>query len=422
MSKRGKNEGCIRKRKDNLWEAIISVNNNGTTKKRSVYAKDRTEAKNRLNELLNDIQQKKYIEPSKVTVKEWLEKWFEECVKNSRRPSTASGYFDIIQNHLIPYLGKIKLQLLEVDHVQGMISILKTKIPYRSETMIKNLRKRFETAKTEDKLEIMKQISILENDKISAITIKNIIVMLGTSLEYAMKSGLINKNVAKMVEKPKVEHTEIEYLTVSEQIKLLAGTSQHRLGFAIELCLATGVRQSELLGLKWESFNEPEGIIKINNTIQRKKNFDAKNENGSKTKIIEGKPKTKKGLRDIPLPSIIIEKFKKHRTRQQEEKNNAGSAWQENGFVFTSVIGTPVEPRKLSKVFHVMLKSAGIRKMGIHSLRHTFATRAVEARIDYKTLSDFLGHEDVSTTLNLYIHSNMDEKKKQMEMLNHLYT
>lgn len=253
---------------------------------------------------------------------------------------------------------------------------------------------------------------------LSARTIEHINTMLGTSLNQAIKLGYITKNVSQLVVKPKIEETEIQYLSLEEQKKLLSVLHTHRIGFAYEFDLATGLRQSELLGLRWQDVNLEKGSISIRNTIMRQRNFE---DGESKTKIVKGKPKTKKGNREIPLPPTILKKLKAHKEKQEQESIEYETVWTNTGLVFTSEVGTNIEPRRLLDTFHKLLSKEGLKKHGLHTLRHTFATRAIESGMDVKTLSELLGHEDISTPLNLYVHSSEDTKKESMNKLDYLF-
>jgi integrase len=313
-----------------------------------------------------------------------------------------------------------------------MINKIQKQIPHRSKLQIKILEEKaikiqndiVKNAKKEKKntsadyQTIIRQIEKLKQDRISGNTIKNIITLLGTILTQAIKNGLIIKNVAALTAKPRVERPEIEVLNLTEQITLLKILPEHRLGFAFEFNMATGLRQSELLGLRWMDVDIAKGTIKIRQTLMRKKDMSAPD---LKSKIKIGKPKTAKGNREIPLPAPILRKLENHLKNQENERAVASSAWEETGLVFVSEIGKNIEPRKLLKIFHELLKKAGLNIRGLHSLRHTYATRAIESGMDAKTLSEILGHEDITTTLNLYVHSSDDAKKKAVQMMSYLY-
>jgi integrase len=263
-----------------------------------------------------------------------------------------------------------------------------------------------------------REIEKLRDDKISASTVGHIVTLLGTILTQAMKNGIIIKNVAALTAKPRIDRPEIEVFSLSEQIKLLKILPEHRLGFAFEFKMATGLRQSELLGLRWMDVDIARGTIKIRNTLMRKKDMmDPK----KKSKIKEGKPKTAKGNREIPLPTPILKKLQNHLEKQEKEREKASSAWIKSDLVFVSEIGKNIEPRSLLKVFHSLLKKSELNMRGLHSLRHTYATRAIESGMDVKTLSELLGHEDITTTLNLYVHSSDDAKNKAVQLMSHLY-
>lgn len=420
--KRGNGEGSITRRKDGRWMGRVTTD----TGRKTVYGRTRSEVAEKINQLINDINKGTYVEASKILVKDWILTWFRDYVLPIKRPSTARGYDDIIRLYLIPCIGHIALKDLRPDHIQKMINNIQRRIPKNVQIKIAKLEKRLDNLNDdEQKALISQEIANLKERRISARTIQHIIVMLGTALSQAVKNGLITKNVAKDVILPKVEEKEIQFLTLEEQKKFQSVLSSHRYGFVFEFDLATGLRQSELLGLRWEDVDFEKGCIKVKNTIMRQRKFDEEGNrpsgNETKTEIIAGKPKTKKGIRTIPLPPSIITKLKKHEFAQQEEKKKLDFLWQENGLVFTSEIGTNIEPRRMLDVFHRLLKEAGLQRRGIHALRHTFATRAIENGVDVKTLSELLGHEDVTTTLNLYVHSSEQAKQESMQKLNYLF-
>ncbi len=425
--KRGNGEGSIVKRKDGSWMGRVTVgrNENGTLKRQCFYGKTRAEVAEKINGVINKINNGTYTEASKMKVSEWLSIWFRDYVLNVKRPSTARGYDDIIRLHLNPGIGHIQLKDLRADHIQTMLNNIKKKTPASILRKIDSLNKQLEKADDAGKTRITNQIAELSKVKISSRTIEHISVMLGTALNQAIKCKLLSENPAKYVALPKVEEKEIQFLLLEEQKKLLRILSTHRLGFAFEFDMATGIRQAELLGLRWQDVDFDKGNITINQTLMRQRRYEedgSRPEEGKpKTEIVKGKPKTKKGNRVIPLPPSIIEKLKKHQSDQYNEKVRAEVIWQESGLVFTSEIGTNIEPRRMLSIFHSLLKKAELPTRGIHALRHTFATRAIERGMDVKTLSEILGHEDITTTLNLYVHSSEKTKIEGMKRLDDLF-
>lgn len=386
--KRSNGEGSIYKRKDKSgklirWEGSVTIglNENGSLKRKTVSGKTENEVAKKINEIINNLNRGTFIEPSMLTLSEWIDKWFQNYVLPTKKPSTADGYEGMIRRYLKPTLGRIPLSKLRPDHLQSVYNNL--------------------------------------IGKLSPRTIKHINVMLHTCLEQARKNKLIQENITELVELPKVKQKEIQFLILGEQKKLMQVINSHRFGFAIEFILATGLRHSELTGLRWSDVDFNKGSITIRQTIMRRKNFD-KNQ-GSKTKIIISSPKTMKGERTIFLPPAILEKLKIHRKKQLKQKLLVADKWKDNDLVFTSEIGTVIEPSKLSRALHLLLEKAGLKPRGLHSLRHTFATRAIESGMDIKTLSEILGHEDVTTTLNLYVHSSEDTKRTEMDKLNYLF-
>ncbi len=166
-----------------------------------------------------------------------------------------------------------------------------------------------------------------------------------------------------------------------------------------------GIRLGEICALKWEDINFQTQTLKINKTIQRIKNLD---ENAvTKTKIIIDAPKSQKSIRDIPIPSFMLDLL---------EKNKADK----NSYLLT---GTPkyIEPRVYQDMFKKYLKESGINDIKFHALRHTFATRAIEKDFDIKSLSEILGHSSVKFTLERYVHPSDEYKRQNMEKLSVLY-
>lgn len=228
---------------------------------------------------------------------------------------------------------------------------------------------------------------------LSVSTIKTVFSTLKSSLSEAEDKGYV-KNVWSKVKLPKKENSIVRVLSTAEQQRLEKSLVDNA-DIGILICLYTGLRIGELCALKWKDINFESSILTVNGT-------QARTENG--IEIISPKSKTSK--REIPMPSFLIEKIKALQTKSE--------------FVI-SRYGKPFDVRTYRRHFKNILKSENLPNIKFHSLRHTFATRALEVGMDYKTLSEILGHSSVSITLDLYAHSLKEHKKKEMNKLDKIF-
>lgn len=413
-NKRGQGEGSIRERfkktKDGKkvsigWEAryTVGVDANGKQIRKSIYAKTSDDIKKALRKVLTDLDNGTYIEPTKMTLGDWLDTWFKDYVTHSIKPSTKVSYDLYINKHIKPKIGHLQLKDVRPEAVQKF---------YNEKLESGNLRKPKKDKQDKVNSEIKKGLS--------PKTIKNMHNMFHEAMEQALKNNLIARNPCKAVILPKINKHEMRVLNPKEQQKLLNISRTNRLGMGIILALATGLRLGELLALQWKDIDIKAGTLSVNRTVNRLKTFDE--ESKKKTAIVFGEPKTKTSRRTIPLQEVILKELKEYKKRQNREKVKNIAVYQKQGFIFANEIGNPVEPRTFQDLFYKLIKEAGIPNANFHCLRHTFATRALEAGIPAKTVSEILGHSNISTTLDLYSHVSLDLKKQSMEKLADLFT
>lgn len=240
---------------------------------------------------------------------------------------------------------------------------------------------------------------------LSSKTVRDIYTILKSIIKYAESEyGLAN--IARNTVLPKRKNSEYEILTVKEQKKLeesLLKDPYHPRKIGMLLCLYTGIRLGEICALRWQDIDFNRKLLYVRHTIQRIPVTD--NAAPTKTCIILDSPKSNTSVRTIPLNSPIIKALELLKSNSAPET-----------FVLTSRMDC-VEPRNFQYFFHTHLKKTGLRHMNFHILRHTFASRCVEAGFDIKTLSEILGHSNTEITLNYYIHTSLDNKRKQMELL-----
>jgi len=376
--KRGQGEGSIRKRPDGKWEARYSHGRNAEGKQiqKSLYGKTRKEVQEKLNAVLHSIDNNAYVEPSKITVGEWLTIWLNDYKKISIKPTTFTNYRLRVENYLKPELGEILLKDLSSIQIQKMITKLTMK-------------------------------------RLSPEFIRGIYTNLHAALKQAIKDGLLIRNVADTVTLPKYVKPQTEILTPDEQVRFIDTAKSHYLGELFILDLGTGLRLGEILAMSWGSVDFEKNTMSVSSTLNVIKDFD---DPEAKWHKAFGTPKTQSSNRKIPLIPSVKKILENQIEYQANLKRELGEAFDnKHNLVFTTKIGNPLDPRNMQKVFHDILAKAQIDKKKIHSLRHSFASRGLEQGIELKVMQELLGHSSIKMTADLYTHV-LPEKKEEAIM------
>ena len=378
MSKRGNQEGSIYKDKQGRWRGVVTLYNaNGKQKKKYFYGKTKREVTEKVNTLLNELRTNTYIEPCTTTLYQWLITWLDIYCRNDVRSSTLVNYETYADKHIAPTIGNIRLCDLNTIILQRFFN------------------DKYRNGKLRGK------------GGLSPKTIKNMHDMIHRALNKAVQLEMIPKNPSDFVTLPKQIRRERRFLTVEEQQLLQAHLSESHIGTAILLDLYTGMRLGELLGLMWKNVHIEIGesyYIKVTQSLNRVKNYSRLCSNNTLLEI--GLPKTSHSIRTIPLLPEIVDVLRKHRSDQEQYYRLKGI--QSNGYVFTTLEGTWIDPRNFQRDFKLLLRKCGIREINVHGIRHTFATRALESGMSVKTLSKILGHANVGFTLDTYAHVTDD--------------
>lgn len=276
------------------------------------------------------------------------------------KPSTIAAYALILENHILPVFGE-KVQLTEAD-VQAFA--------------LKKLQ-----------------------DGLSQKTVKDVLIVLKMIQKFGAKNGdlpFVEWSVKFPTEQTK---QELEVLSINNQKRIMQYAIDNFTfrNLGIYICLSTGIRIGEVCALKWGDINIATETISINRTIERIYMIDGEKRH---TEVVIGTPKTKNSLREIPMSKELLKIVRPLKKVMNDEY-----------FILTNE-AKPTEPRTYRNYYKQLLKQLGIPDLKFHGLRHSFATRCIESQCDYKTVSVILGHANISTTLNLYVHPNMEQKKK----------
>lgn len=294
--------------------------------------------------------------------KQWLNEWLSTTVKPLKKPRTYQRYSEIATRLLIPDLGEYEMELL-------------------TSTVLQNFTARI-------------------TERYAANTVNGIITVLKNSLRRAQTTGLIQRQYSGSIQYPKHEERQVECFTLAEQRQIeqfIIGKKKTKL-YGILLCLYTGLRIGELLALEWSDIDLANGIITVSKTCHDMW------ERGTYKKTL-GAPKTRSSRRVIPIPKTVVPYLKETKKRSKSIYVISGSG------------GGEISIRSYQRTFELLLKALKIPHKGFHSLRHTFATRAVECGMDVKTLSEILGHNNPAVTLKRYVHSLMEHKCAMMNKL-----
>lgn len=372
MPRHGEN---IWKRKDGRWEAryIKTRHSSGKAVYASVYAKTYKEVKKKRDAAVS-LSPLYVCDRSELTLKEITEQ-FLQAKKTEVKQSTITRYTEIAEWYIYPKMGAADIASLEQGAVERFSS---------------------ELLKTGKK----------DGTSLSAKTVRDVLELLKQIIKYAEKKLSIG-HIELDLKPPKQSKTRVQILTKAEQNKLEAVVLdlEDPMKYGTFLCLYTGLRIGELCALRWRDLDLDSGILSVNNTVLRLRDYDAGVDR--KTKLILEAPKTASSKRQIPLPNTII---------QQLLHLKSVSPASRSAFFLTGS-DRFVEPRNYYEKYKKYLILSDLSAHTFHALRHTFATRCIENSVDPKVLSEILGHASVQITLDRYVHPSIDTKRECLEKL-----
>jgi integrase len=345
---RNQGQGHIRQRGQRSWELKFDLGRDAVTGERiSRYVNFRgtkREAQAELNRLLNSRNEGTYVDPTKMTVAEYLEHWLTVYVDRQLAAKTAARHRGIIQHQIVPHLGNVPMRKLSPVHIEAFEANL------QSQGYVKGHRR---------------------GQGLTAQTVLHVHRTLSQALAHAVKTGVLFKNPAEQVRPPRPTSRETWIY-----LPLL-------------VAITTGIRRGELLGLRWSDIDLKAARLTVNQSLERVKG-----------KTVFKSPKTTTSRRTITLPALTIEALKEHRATQATERLRLGLGKPE--LLFSHPDGSPMDPDSISKGFNRLIKAAGVRRITFHGLRHTHISHQLMDGVHVKIVSERAGHANVSTTLSVY--------------------
>ena len=361
--RRGNREGSIfRRSQDGVWIGELYLGRDLTGGKQVLrfYGKSRREVQEKVTGALHDRHRGMLADPSRETVRQFLERWLCDSVRHSLRPATFASYAHVLRKHAMPEIGEVRLPRLTPAHIQRL---------YASKL----------------------------DGGLSPRGVQYLHDILHDALEQAMGWGLVPRNVTDAVSRPRAERKALRVLSREEATTLLEASGSERLHALYVLAVTTGMRQGELFGLTWDAVSLEEARLQVRQQLERVR------VRGGRPALTE--PKTKTARRVIDLPVLAVRALRERRRQQLEERLALGPAWQDDwGLVFTTEIGTPLDVPNVRRSFLRLLERAGLPRIRFHDLRHTAATLLLAAGEHPKVVQERLGHYSVAFTLDTYAH------------------
>jgi len=392
--RRGNSEGTVYRMKDGRWRAAVTVGKyaNGNPRRTVFTAATRHEVADQLKDALRDQRRGIPIVSEKQTVARFLAHWLEQVVKSTVRPKTFRTYSDLVKNHLAPGLGDIPPGLGDIP--LGKLSPQKVR--------------EFLNAKLAAGL--------------SPRTVKHILVTLRGALAVALKDGQIPRNVAALVDPPRVPRSEVQVFNGDQARAFLKAAKGSRFEAAYTAAVAVGLRQGEILGLKWEDVNFETGVLTIRAALQR-----------VDKKLVRVETKSARGWRPIELPAACVEALVRHKSDQAAVCRWAGTRWHETGYVFTTRIGTPLDARDLLRDYYRITRpqpqdkdtpapTLGFPPIRFHDLRHSAATLLLAQGVKPRYITELLGHSNVRFTMQVYAHALQEVQKQVATKMDEILT
>jgi integrase len=368
-------QGHIRQQGKGSWELKFDLGRDPLTGKRitkyATFRGTKRKAQDELTRLLAHRNEGSYVDPTKMTLAEYLRHWLTADIDRRVAARTAARHRGIVENNIIPRLGHVPMRKLTAVHIEGFEAGL------QREGWVKRRRQ----SKAAN--------GAAETRGLSAQTVQHVHRSLSQALSHAVRLGVLFKNPAQQVKPPKPDRREIMILGKDEISTLLKAAAATPLYLPVLVAVTTGLRRGELLGLRWSDLKD--GVLTVNQSMER-----------TKGELTFKAPKTITSRRSITLPAVTIQALQEYRAVQAEERLKFGRGRDPRSLVFARADGAPLDPDSLSKAFRRLVAAADVTRITLHGLRHTHISHLLMDGVHVKVVSERAGHANVNITLSVY--------------------
>jgi integrase len=376
--RRGPGEDSVYRDGDR-WRGAVSIGYDakGRRIRKKVSGRTRAEAVEKLRKLRHQVD-RGTVPDDRMTVEAFLNRWLTVNLPGSVAESTEDDYNDTVRLHLVPVLGRKRLTKLTV-------------------------------------LDLDKLWKAKREAGYSANSVRIMRTILRRALGQAEREGLVSRNVAALSAAPRVRAKEGRTLTVDQARQLLGAARDQRIGLAVQLALVYGLRRGEVLGLQWSALDWTAGSIRVTHSVKRIKSRDVSAT--QRTRLVVSEVKTPKSRRTLALTPELIAKLRQHHARQAQARIAAGSLWQDHDLIFTTELGTPIDPDHFSHDFSRLCQAAGLGHWHPHELRHSGASLMLAHGTPLHVVSEVLGHASIAITKDVYGHLLEGDRRAAAEAM-----
>lgn len=351
------------------WQLVVEGERLADGRRRQdfrAFSGTKAEAEAALRRFVDEAERGEVVASKGVALAEWTAKWLARKTvgRRSVKPRTIESYESLLRLHVLPRLGHLPIAKLTRPAVQRL---------------------------ADDLLREGRLSKGREGGALSAQTVRRVVQAMRASLDAAVRADLIHRNVAAGVEIPEAAPSPARAVPMDDVLRLVGAAAGTRLELPILVAATSGLRRGEIFGLAWEHVDFEERIILVRRQLGRKR--------------VLGAPKSRAGIRDVPIPAFVSDRISQHRLTRERLCLQLDIARVETEFVFCEADGTAWEPDGISTLWRRIVRDAGVGPLRFHDLRHSAGSMMIASGVPVPVVSEILGHSNPATTMRIYAHA-----------------